>query len=104
MIEHAPNTFEALCHDRFSQDVVHQYDNLLEKSNLLRLRIIDRHFITFFNIVFSAANCCPSVGIRLPARNPIILPRSVAPPVTALQLASTTSAVCKSTDILKCRV
>jgi hypothetical protein len=40
--------FSALCHSIIFQDVEYNYDNLLEKLNLLTLRIRHRHSYALF--------------------------------------------------------
>jgi hypothetical protein len=78
--------FAALCYNRFSQDVEYDYDNLLEKLNLLTLHISHHHIDALFLInIFSGAKCCLSPGnsqhpTSCSEHTYVTLPCSLVPP------------------------
>jgi hypothetical protein len=88
--------------------VEYHYSNILEKFNLLTLRIRRHHFDALFLInIFSGAKCCPSdletVGIRVPTRyirNFTMFSFSSSHCPSA-RCVSAANAVCKATDIFR---
>jgi hypothetical protein len=106
--ERKERKFAAHCHNRCVRDMWYQYDNLLERSNLLTLRNRRRQFDAFFIIsAFSGTEHRPSVletvGLRGPARNIRIFSMFTCPSggcVSALKLTDIFTKSCSNVKSL----
>jgi hypothetical protein len=102
--------FSTLCHKRLFQSVEYHDENLLEKTNLLTLRIRNRHFDALFLInVFSGAKCCPyvleTVDLPVPIENTrdFTMFGCSSRHCPSARCISAANAVCKSTGIFRNR-
>jgi hypothetical protein len=87
-LERVRKKIAVICHNFFY--IEYHYDIISEKLNLQTLRIRRRQIDALFLInAFCGTKYCPSVletvGLRVPTRDIVISPRSVAPSATALQ-------------------